>query len=272
MSGAARAVLFDLDNTLILEEASTFAAVRAAAELARTRGGDPDVVATAAVDVAGRLWRASPAFAYADAMGIWWGEVLWGGFTGDAPQMRALREFVPRFRDAVWRGALARAGVRDDALGAELARAYIAARRGGEAIDADAETVLGDLARDHRLGLVTNGAGDVQREKLARTELGRYFGAIVISAELGLGKPDPRLFARALDALGVAAADATMVGDSLLRDVAGARRAGMRTVWLDRRLWDEEGPEPGARIERLSDLPAVLDALERRPASPRATP
>ena len=63
-----------------------------------------------------------------------------------------------------------------------------------------------------------------------------------------------------------------MVGDSLARDVAGAKAAGMRAVWIDRRLWDErETAKPDARIERLSDLPAALDALAPASASPRAT-
>ena len=62
-----------------------------------------------------------------------------------------------------------------------------------------------------------------------------------------------------------------MVGDSLVRDIGGAQRAGMRAIWVDRGLSREEGATPDATVTRLSDLRAALDALERRRVSPRAT-
>jgi putative hydrolase of the HAD superfamily len=58
------------------------------------------------------------------------------------------------------------------------------------------------------------------------------FGVIVDSTCVGCVKPDPRIFWSALDALGVTPADAWFVGDSLPRDMAGARAIGMRHVWL----------------------------------------
>src|SRR5205807_591890 len=99
-----RAVLFDLDNTLILEDASTHAAVREAARAAAERAGvDADQLATSAMETAGRLWKAAPAYAYGEAFGIWWGEALWGGFAGESTDLDAIRAFLPGFRDAVWR-------------------------------------------------------------------------------------------------------------------------------------------------------------------------
>jgi len=269
-----RAVVFDLDNTLVMEDESTLRAVEAAAGVARDRAGvDAGALARAATETAERIWKASPVFAYAETFGVWWGEGLWGEFAGDDEAMRAMRAFVPGFRRAVWRGALAAVGASDEALAGDLERAYAAARRSRETIDPDAEVVLAALARDHRLGLLTNGAGDVQREKLSRTPFARSFAAIVVSVEVGVGKPDPRIFEIAAERLGVAPSDAVYVGDSLVRDVAGAHAARMRAIWIDRGLWDEPADAvPDERIERLSDLPAALDALARRPASPRATP
>ncbi len=268
-----RAVVFDLDNTLVMEDESTLRAVDAAARVAHERTGvDATALARAAVSEAERIWKASPESRYGETFGIWWGEGLWGGFSGDDEAMRAMRAFVPGFRAAVWRGALAAAGIPDDALADELERAYVAARRASETIDPDAGAVLAALGRSYRLGLLTNGAGDVQREKLSRTPFAGSFETVVISVDVGVGKPDPRIFQIAAERLGVAAAEAVYVGDSLVRDVAGAHAAGMRAVWLDRKLWQEpDDIEADARIERLSDLPAALDALARRPASPRAT-
>ena len=277
-----RAVLFDLDNTLILEDVSTHAAIREAARAAAEGAGvDAEQLATSAMETAERLWKAAPAYAYGEAFGIWWGEALWGGFAGEGKDLDAIRAFLPGFRDAVWREALAHArhaeaarpAENDDAaLVREMQDVYVRTRRARETIDPEAEAALADLARDHRLALLTNGAGDVQREKLSRTPFARYFDTIIVSVEVGVGKPDPRFFELAVRRLGVAKSDATMVGDSLLRDVGGAQRAGLRAVWIDRGLWREEGPVPDATIRRLSELRAALDGLERRTASPRAMP
>jgi len=269
----SRAVLFDLDNTLILEDASTHAAVRAAADLASARAGlDAARVAAAAVDAAARGWRDSPVYAFAESFGIWWGEALWGEFAGAGPELAAVRAFLPGYRERVWRDALMAAGADDASLALDLEQAYVRARRASETIDPESEPVLADLSRDHRLALLTNGASDVQREKLSRTPLARYFQVVVVSLEVGIGKPDPRVFAATLERMGARAADSVMVGDSLARDIAGAKRAGMRAVWVDRGLWREQGATPDATVRRLSELRAALDALAPRTASPPATP
>lgn len=260
-----RAILMDLDNTLLLEDEATERALRQTSELAGQRAGaDPAAIFEAARERAAALFESSPVFAYADAMGIWWGEVLWGEFAGAAAGLAELRAFVPRFRREVWTRALSAAGVSDDALVDELGSAYASFRRALRPVDPEAEAVLDDIGRDHRLALVTNGAPDVQREKLAHTTLAEHFAAIVISAEVGAGKPDPRIFRAALEALDVASADAVMVGDSLERDVAGARRAGLRSVWLDRADIGVAGPvAPDARIRTLGELRGSLMDLER---------
>lgn len=256
-----RAVLLDLDNTLLHEDAATRAAIRTTSERAVERiGGDPSAIASAAARAAEDLFRASPVFAYADEMGIWWGEALWGGFAGDAPGLRALRAFVPGFRLAVWTKVL---GSTDAALTKELASLFIAARRSDWAIDPAAMPTLDALAARYRLALVTNGAPDVQREKIAATGLARYFAAVVISGDLGIGKPDRRIFAAAAGAIGASAPDAVMVGDSIERDVVGAHAAGMRTVWLDRDgAARDPSPRPDMRIAELGELPAALAAIE----------
>ena len=111
----------------------------------------------------------------------------------------------------------------------------------------------------HRLGLITNGPADVQRAKLAATGLGAWFDAVVISGEVGVGKPDPHIFARALAALDASPQTAIMVGDNLERDVVGARAAGMRGVWLNRSGRSRPaGIVPDLEIATLTELPAVL--------------
>src|SRR5512132_1181922 len=268
-----RALLFDLDNTLLLEDEVTFRAVRTACERAGERA-DRERLYEATLRIADDRWRAAPTSAYADRMGIWWGEGLWGEFKGDGDGLRALREFVPNFRREVWRDALADCGVVDSDLAADLDEVYRRARRAGEIVDPDAGAMLDDLSRDHRLALVTNGAPDVQREKLGRAALAHYFATVIISAEIDVGKPDPRIFTAALDAMGATADAAVVIGDSLPRDIRGAHNAGLRSIWVDRGdvVSKPDDAVPDARVAALSQIRSCLDEWEPDAASPPGSP
>ena len=84
-----------------------------------------------------------------------------------------------------------------------------------------------------RLAVVSN--WDVSlHEVLERTRLRPLVDAVVISAELGVAKPDPAIFRAALERLGASADGALHVGDSLEHDVAGARAAGLDAVLVSR--------------------------------------
>ena len=61
-----------------------------------------------------------------------------------------------------------------------------------------------------------------------------YFPVVVISGEVGCGKPDPRIFTHTLAAAGCAATEALMIGNSLPKDVGGAQGVGLRAAWLNR--------------------------------------
>ena len=82
--------------------------------------------------------------------------------------------------------------------------------------------------------MVTNGDARLQRDKIACHDLQRFFGVVVIEGEFGCGKPDQRVFRHALEALGVPARGAWMVGDRLDWDVEGAQKVGLGGIWIDR--------------------------------------
>ena len=131
--------------------------------------------------------------------------------------------------------ALASLGVSCDGLDAAMAREYAARRRAVMRLFPDArETLEGLRARSVPLGLVTNGDAGQQRDKIERFDLAPFFEVIVIEGEFGAGKPDETVYRHALDHLGVAPADTSMVGDHLEFDVAGPQRLGVRGIWLDR--------------------------------------
>ena len=107
-----------------------------------------------------------------------------------------------------------------------------------------------------RVGLVTNGWGRVQRDKLRAIGLAAAFDAVIISGEVRLEKPDPSIFLLAARRLGLPAKACVMVGDHLEKDVRAAQRAGMRAIWYSRDLPPREGLTP------LRSLAAVGEGLE----------
>jgi putative hydrolase of the HAD superfamily len=83
-----------------------------------------------------------------------------------------------------------------------------------------------------KLGIITDGDPVKQWEKILRTEIEDYFDAVLISDFVGVKKPHPKIFQKALKKFGVKPHEALMVGDRLYSDIYGAKNAGMVTVWF----------------------------------------
>lgn len=114
-----------------------------------------------------------------------------------------------------------------------------------------------------RVGIVTDGTIVEQSETLFRLGLLQLVDALVTSEELGVEKPAPEMFRVALHLLGIDnPSEATMIGDSLERDIAGAKTLGMQTVLTTEfvRADDEEitRAHPDYVIRNLSELPELL--------------
>jgi HAD superfamily hydrolase (TIGR01549 family) len=137
------------------------------------------------------------------------------------------------------------------AIASEVERAW--ERSDNFDIYEDVEPELEEL-RAHGLknGFVSNGARDLR-------EFVRHHGldadVTVASRYHGKVKPDPTIFRKALDRLGVDAAEAAMVGDHLEDDIEGARALGMRAVLVDR---ENRYPEVEDRLRDLLGVPAAL--------------
>ncbi len=260
---AWRVVLVDLDDTLVAETDSVEQALLRAAQSVRHIGLEPLGLAAAARYHAGERWKESPTADIAQALGISSADALCSEFPGEGAQMKELREYALEFRVGAWADALEAIDHGDEDLAFELAERFVQERRGNHLLFDDVQPVLDTLARTHRLAVVTNGPSDLQRDKIEGTGLELYVDAIVISSEIGVGKPDPRPFTRALELLEVDRAEAVVVGSSAWRDVAGARAAGLPSVLLDRYgllgLDDDlDAPGPDLIIDSLSDLPELL--------------
>jgi putative hydrolase of the HAD superfamily len=128
--------------------------------------------------------------------------------------------------------------------------------------------ILGALDRVRSAGIRTAlvsdaGADDV--ECWARCPLCERLDAVVFSYQVGFRKPDPRIFSRALDALGVDPSDAIFVGDGGSDEHRGARAVGMKTVLVTRLagVWFPEvlAARRGCADWEFEDVPAFVSAL-----------
>ena len=125
----------------------------------------------------------------------------------------------------------------------------------------DAIPALDALRGRYRLGAITNGNADI-----ALVGLDAHFDFALVAAEFGAAKPDPRIFLEACRRAGVAPHQALHVGDDPLLDVVGAKRAGLRAAWIERRgrRWAEvAGDAPEAPDMVHPDLGALAAALLR---------
>src|SRR5438105_7280462 len=113
------------------------------------------------------------------------------------------------------------------------------------------------------LGLISNVTllPDLMRADIEALGIAEHLDAALFSSEVGVRKPDPRIFLTMLENLGVGAEDAVFVGDRLVDDVQGAQNVGMRAV-LTHEFRGEEidgGARPDAVIEQLPELPGLIE-------------
>ena len=123
------------------------------------------------------------------------------------------------------------------------------------------ETLQAFQCQGIHMGLVTNGMASLQRSKIRRFNLERYFDVILIESEFGIGKPDKRAFLYALERLGATPAEAWMIGNDLEYDIRPAQELGIATVWVDYAKTDlpPHSPiVPSWTISSLAELAAHL--------------
>ncbi|TDA65503.1 MAG: HAD family hydrolase [Clostridia bacterium] len=125
-----------------------------------------------------------------------------------------------------------------------------------------AAEVLGRLARQYRLGVVSNSMAENTLIDLARTGLRQYFHVLIISSQVGYRKPHPVIYLAALQAMNVAPEEVVFVGDNWEEDVVGPKEHGMQAIWL--KPAGKEAEEwrfrlPGVAVAgALEDIPGML--------------
>lgn len=228
MTDLPRAILFDLDDTIISAYARPEAAwLVVVDEFAASLGPLPPVALTEAVMTESRISWEDPAWQQRWRMRL----------------NEARRDIVVRaFRRLAAAGAI----VPPDAVAVALADRFSAYRQEQMHLFPRAHEVIDAWkALGVKLALVTNGAAEVQRAKIARFDLAHRFDHIQIEGEHAFGKPDERAYRHALAALDADPATTWMVGDNLEWEIAAPQRLGIYAIWHDVL---GEGLPPGSTV------------------------
>lgn len=171
-------------------------------------------------------------------------------------------ERVPIFLD----GILARLGLADEesrrraskAVAAEHARANLWSHAAAGA----AETLAALRERGYRTGVISNADGRVRR-LLEDAGLAPFLEIVIDSSEVGVEKPDPRIFHAATERLETRPSACAFVGDIYEIDVLGARAAGLHPVLIGTGAAPESDP-----VDRVATLPELLALFPGAAASP----
>ena len=119
------------------------------------------------------------------------------------------------------------------------------------------EEILQGLYGRYKLAIVSNATSQLPRFALKKSGLIRFFQVVVVSRDLGVRKPDPEIFRYALERLKVRPEEAIHVGDSMKHDVKGAKKAGIKVVWI-KTEGEEVTEEPDHVIKGIAELPRII--------------
>ena len=112
--------------------------------------------------------------------------------------------------------------------------------------------------RGYNLYILSNGFIEVQHKKLQSAGIGDYFKRMVLSDEIGINKPDRRLFDYALEVTHSQAADTLMIGDNYDADILGAMQAGWGQIYFDRNHRGITAQEPQHTVHSLKEVMDIL--------------
>ncbi|WP_203364453.1 HAD-IA family hydrolase [Bacillus sp. REN10] len=256
-----KAVFFDLDDTLLNDRKSIQTAFDITCqELAEQYGIDAITIEEHVRAAAREQYETYSFFPITVQIGINPFEGLWGNF-GDVHhhQFRQMGEQISDYQLKSWENGLKKLGIETAAAWAK--ERFREVRRQSPFVYEETFQVLDTLKdKGYRLLLLTNGAPSLQLEKLTMTpELVPYFEHIVISGNVGFGKPDPVIFEHALRLMDLSPQDVVMVGDNLSTDILGATRMKMDSVWIDHKDGKHvEEAKPTYTVNKLQELLGII--------------
>lgn len=125
----------------------------------------------------------------------------------------------------------------------------------------DTINLVESLHKDYRLTIITNGLTDVQDNRIRKSIIAKFFEDIVVSEEVEVSKPDPKIFEHALNNIKhTDKSKVLMVGDSLTSDIQGGINFGIDTCWFNpNKIVNKTGIKPTYEISNLMELKDILE-------------
>ncbi|WP_115463200.1 YjjG family noncanonical pyrimidine nucleotidase [Winogradskyella aurantiaca] len=108
------------------------------------------------------------------------------------------------------------------------------------------------LKQNYQLHIITNGFSEAQERKLINSNILDYFQTVTNSEQVGVKKPNPRIFNFAMQVASAAPDESIMIGDNIEADVEGAENVGMNSVWFDYKNSNKDYTK--LRISKLNEL------------------
>lgn len=223
-----KVILFDIDDTLFdREKAIVRVIIRIVEKL-------PDLFKGIKKE------KVIKSFRKADRMGL---EAFNSGLTGIDVRNRRSRWFLEDL------------GL-DVSFADEITRLYVESYPCVSAAVPGAKQVVEKLNKRFPLGVISNGFPDIQYNKLKSLHIEKLFKVILLSEELGMRKPDKRIFKLAAERLRIKVECCLFVGDSLDTDILGAKSSGMKACWFNRNGTQNNNTEikPDFEIHSLLEL------------------
>ena len=139
--------------------------------------------------------------------------------------------------EAIWNTFLEQEGIKAAPARRDLVRILVQLYRGISRkrlqLYPEVKRVLDDLQPHYRMAVISDAQPGYALPEIKAVGLDGYFDPIIISADYGFRKPDARLFAKSLDILKITPAGVIYVGNDMYRDIYGASRLGIKTLFVD---------------------------------------
>jgi putative hydrolase of the HAD superfamily len=256
-----RAVLFDLDDTLLPEMVPEREALLVACGLAADRyDADPEKMLETVDESCRRLWAQwkTPIVYSEIAYSVW--EGLWGPTDTAESNLGNDNETITKYKREVWDEVLSVHGIEDSGLRDDIIELHRIERLKRLKPFDGAIEIIEQIKELYPIAIVTNGSPAVQRFKLRESGLADYFDVVVASGDVGFGKPRAEPFNAALEQLNVRPEEAVMIGNSWGSDIRGASNLGMPSIWfnVDQESRPDDGVSPTIELDSLEKIPDAV--------------
>ena len=118
--------------------------------------------------------------------------------------------------------------------------------------------ILELLSKNYILHIITNGFREAQHKKIDSSGLRNYFGAVIVGDEVGINKPDPRIFHHAIESSSAEFDESIMIGDDFEADILGAKNVGMDQIFFKKEPTDHELSQATYTISHLEELRSIF--------------